>query len=875
MQYHKQSKDSLFVHFKTQETGLTSAETKRRLAQHGLNQLKTQLKINHLNLFLRQFKSFIIYILLFAICLSVLVGEYLDASIISIILLINALIGFFQELSAQKSLEALKKINISRARVMRDGHIIVLDAQYLVPGDIIQVEAGDKIPADCRILNAQGLSVQEASLTGESIPVTKHQQTILADVPIGDQKNMLFSSTIALQGTAQALVVETAMRTEIGKIAELMRSTKEELTPLQWRLNAFGKKLGMAIILICISIMLISMVKAYLNAGLNLESMREILLVAVALAVAAVPEGLPAVVTITLSIGVKKLLHKKTLVRHMASVETLGSCHVICADKTGTLTKNEMTVKRVWSLDGEAIISGNGYDPSGQPAHELTPLIYAAGLNCNNASLYQDDGQWKISGDPTEAALLVSARKAGHSQTAQRLDSLPFDANRKRMSVMVEQGDDCCIYTKGATHQILDVCSHVLINGKKQPLSNDVKKIIEQQMNQYAEQALRVLAFAYKPAQKNSEITEEQLIFIGLQAMIDPPRDNVLSSLKTAEQAGIRVIMITGDYQGTAEAIAQQLGIKGTSLSGTDVDRMTTAELKTALQSGVRVFARTIPQQKQKIVSALQDMGSVVAMTGDGVNDAPALKKANIGIAMGSGTDVAKEASDFVLLDDSFTHIVNAIEEGRGIYDNIQKTIMLLLSGNLCEVLIVFMAVILNWDLPLTAIMILWINLISDGAPALAFAVDPHARDIMKRQVTDSNASILPKPQIQYLIVLGIIITLPCLALFHHYQQQSLMLAQTVVFCSVVMAEIALVFAIRSLYSTPQFSNAWLWLTVVLSLLLQILIVYSPLAQLFKVEPLTGTALLFLLLLGLLVLICGALLSRLFMSNHKHSATTT
>ncbi|WP_395374233.1 cation-translocating P-type ATPase [Marinicella sp. W31] len=874
MQYHKQTKDSLFAHFKTQETGLTSAQTERRLVQHGLNQLKTQLEINYLKLFLRQFKSFIIYILLFAICLSVFVGEYLDASIIFIILFINALIGFFQELSAQKSLEALKKINISHARVMRDGQIITLDAKYLVPGDIIQVEAGDRIPADCRILQAEGLSIQEASLTGESVPVTKDQHSLVADVPIGDQKNMLFSSTIALQGSAQALVVETAMRTEIGKIAELMRSTKEELTPLQRRLDAFGKKLGFVIILICIGIMLISMVKVYLNAGLNLESMREILLVSVALAVAAVPEGLPAVVTITLSIGVKKLLRKKTLVRHMASVETLGSCHVICADKTGTLTKNEMTVKKVWSLDGEANISGNGYDPSGQPNHKLTSLIYTAGLNCNNASLYEEDGHWKISGDPTEAALLVSARKAGHLQAVQRLDSLAFDANRKRMSVMVQQADDYCIFTKGATHQILDVCTHVLINGKKEPLSDDHRKIVEEQMNQYAEQALRVLAFAYKPAHKNIKITEEQLIFLGLQAMIDPPRDDVVTSLETAEQAGINVIMITGDYQGTAEAIAEQLGINGSSLSGTDLDRMSAVELKRKLQAGVRIFARTIPQQKQKIVSALQEMGLVVAMTGDGVNDAPALKKANIGIAMGSGTDVAKEASDFVLLDDSFTHIINAIEEGRGIYDNIQKTIMLLLSGNLCEVLIVFMAVVLNWNLPLTAIMILWINLISDGAPALAFAVDPHARDIMKQKVGASSSSILALAQIQYLVTLGIIITIPCLILFHHYQQTSLMLAQTVVFCSVVIAEIALVFAIRLLYSTPQFSNAWLWLTLILSLLLQILIVYSPLAQLFKVETLPGTALLFLLSLGILVLISGSLLSRLFVSSNKYQTRT-
>jgi len=864
MSYYKYNKQTLFEEFTSSKKGLSQSEALQRLNEQGKNELVTTFTINKLALLLSQFKSFIIYILLFAVVLSLIAQEYIEAFIISAILLINAFIGYFQEFSAQKSLEALKKYNYVKVKAFRDTKLVTIDSKNLVCGDVISLEAGDKVPADCRIITASELKVQEAVLTGESLAVVKNADVITTNVQLGDQKNMLFSSTIVIEGVAKAIVVETGMKTEIGKITQLIRETKDELTPLQIKLNIFGKKLGLSIIAISLLIIVLLGVREYFMYGFSFEAFRDIVLISVALAVAAIPEGLPAVVTITLSIGVKKLLKKKALVRKLSAVETLGSCNVICTDKTGTLTQNEMTVQYTWCFDGQANISGLGYNPEGTISKALTPLLYEIGLLCNDASLYKKEDNWRISGDPTEAALLVSAAKAGIKTNLKRIAELPFDSTRKKMSILVKKDQNYLTYTKGAPDQILESCTHIFINNTKQLITNQTKQLVKTQIDLYSSQALRVLAFAYKESSSQKKITEDKLIFVGLQAMLDPPREDVQESIAKTTQAGIRVIMITGDYKETAKAIGHEIGVQGSCLTGTDIEQMSESQIQQALANNTNIFARTIPEHKQKIISSLQSQGLIVAMTGDGVNDAPALKKANIGIAVNSGTDVAKEASDFILLDDSFTHIVNAIEEGRGIYDNIQKTIMHLLSGNLSEVLIVILAILLGWDLPLTAIMILWINLISDGAPALALAVDPYGTNIMQRKPKIVNESILPKKQLTYILVLGGLSTFLTLLLFSIFAEQSLIKAQTMVFNVIVVAEIGLLLAVRTMFQTQQATNKWLWITIFSSFFIQAIIIYSPVSKLFGVTSLHTLELFLILAVGLIIYFSGALLTHLF-----------
>lgn len=845
MLYYQKKSEDVYDYLKTSSQGLSQAEAQIRLEDNGFNELETKSNINLFKLFIYQFKSFIIYILLFAVILSVALQEYIDATIIVIILLVNALIGFFQELSAHKSLKALEKLNSIKTNVYRDEKLVRTDARFLVPGDIVYLEAGDKIPADLRIVEANRLKVEESALTGESLPVEKNSSVIHKEAQIGDQKNMLFSSTTLLEGTAKAVVVETAMHTEIGKITSMIRETKEELTPLQKKLDDFGRKLGYVVIGICVIILVVFGVKEFLINGITYALFLDVFLIAVALAVAAVPEGLPAVVTITLSIGVKKLLRKKALVRKLSSVETLGSCNVICSDKTGTLTKNEMTVQKAWVYGQESNIEGVGYSPQGVLSnHKIGSFLFEIGAVCNNSSIFKHKGMWRISGDPTEAALLVSAKKANVDTQIKKLDEIPFDSSRKLMSVLVEKNNSLQTYVKGAPDNILKKCTHILIKGKKKPLTKEIIQKIHEQNDIYAKQALRVLGFAYKDISNKKEFKENNLIFVGLQAMIDPPRPDVIDSIQRTKEAGIRVIMITGDYKETARAIGKNIGIGGNLITGEELSKMSSNQLKEALRNDTNIFARVIPEHKQSIVSSLQELGNIVAMTGDGVNDAPALKKANIGVAVGSGTDVAKEASDFVLLDDSFTNIVNAIEEGRGIYDNIQKTIMHLLSGNLSEVLIIFLAVLFGWNLPLTAIMLLWINLITDGAPALALAVDPYNKNVMSQKPKPAKEGILPKKKLALITLLGGFITILALTMFKFVggsfnNSATTTIAQTMVFLFIVLSETILLLLIRNYYGTKMFSNIWIWLAFIFSIGLQFIVMYTPLSGLFEVVPLS------------------------------------
>ncbi|HIJ79324.1 MAG: cation-translocating P-type ATPase [Desulfobulbaceae bacterium] len=876
MNYYNLAITKIFTALNTDQSGLATPEAQKRLAVHGPNALTLKSPINPLFIFISQFKNFIIYILLFAVFFALLIGEYVDSLIILAILLTNAVIGFFQELSAHRSLEALKELSAVKATVLRDGQRVVVDARYLVPGDVIEIEAGDKVPADARLIKSVRLKIEESSLTGESVPVEKNNLLIEKEVQIGEQHNMLFSSTSVVTGNGKAVVTATGMATEIGKISLMIAQTQEEMTPLQKRLHVFGKKLGGAIIGICTLIFLIFLSKELLHNGFSPDAIIAFVFIAISLAVAAVPTALPAVVTIALSIGVKRLLRKKALVRTLSAVETLGSCDIICTDKTGTLTENQMTVRYAWTPDGEASISGTGYAPEGTLSTRVAPILFISGMGCNNGSLIKKNEHWQIIGDPTEAALLTSGAKAGVEMAGERVDELPFDSDRKMMSVLVRESDSSqMMYSKGAPNQLLACCSQVLINNEIVPLDPDTRQRISAQNDLYADQALRVLGFACKSVDKGIDFTEENLVFLGLQAMIDPPRAEVIEAIRKTKRAGIRVIMITGDYQATALAIGREIGITGKVVSGEELERMSDDELIAALADNTNIFARVVPEHKLRIVTALQQLDHTVAMTGDGVNDAPALKKANIGIAVGSGTEVAKEASDFVLLDDSFSHIVNAIEEGRGIYDNIQKSIMLLLSGNLGEVLIIFLAALLGMNLPLTAILLLWINMVTDGAPALAYSVDPYGIDIMIRQPKAKNENILPNPKLILLGVLGTVGTLIALTLFsmsggNSPDQTQLIRAQTMVFNFVVLYEVILIFVIRRSFKVPLLSNKWVWAAAVLSIALQGLLMYSPMRYIFKISALNWTELSALALAGFIFYLV-AIFYQFFVKADNHN----
>ncbi len=867
----------IFKDLETSDTGLDSSEALQRQARSGRNEIDSSDGPHPWRIFVDQFKSFIIYILLFAVVFAMAIGEYVDSLIIIIIVAVNGAIGFFQELSAAKSLAALKRMTTVQATVHRDGRWHKLEAAELVPGDIVRLAAGEKVPADCRLFTDAVFAVEEASLTGESLPVEKTSAAMPVQAALAEQRNMVFSSTAVVSGNATAVVVKTGMETEIGIITRLVKEAEEEMTPLQKRLNSFGRRLGVVIIAVCVLVLLATCAKEILaGQGLTRELFISVAFIAISLAVAAVPTALPAVVTIALSIGVKRLLARKALVRKLSAVETLGSCDVICSDKTGTITQNQMTVRRVWTFDQEYHFEGGGYDPEvGALDLDQVPCVIQAGFFCNNATLFEEKGEWRITGNPTEAALLVSTAKCGFEEEGKRLAELPFDSTRKRMSVLVARNSGEEMFSKGGADGLLDSCSHALVGGEIVELDSEMRQQIGVRIDHYASQAMRVLAFAWKELKGRHDFVEENLVFVGLQAMIDPPRPEVSAALSLCRRAGVRVIMITGDYPETARAIGEEVGIIGGVLTGAQMDSLDDGELDSALDRGVNVFARVVPEHKQRIVTMLQQQKHTVAMTGDGVNDAPALKKANIGIAVGSGTDVAKEAADFVLIDDSFAHIVGAIEEGRGIYDNIQKSIMLLLSGNLGEVLIVFLAVIFGMNLPLTAVMLLWINMVTDGAPALAYSVDGYNDRIMERPPKPKDEGILPWDKLMLLLVLGVVGTAIALALFIFWggsgDDGRLDMARTMVFSFVVCYEMVLVFVIRQGYGVRFFSNPLIWLSVVVSVALQALMLYTPLAQYFDVVPLGQVDLLFLgaaSLLFYLLAVCYMGGSRMWQSRH-------
>ncbi|OBR64881.1 calcium-translocating P-type ATPase, SERCA-type [Paenibacillus oryzae] len=858
------------------EKGLEAGQASELLAQQGHNELSEGKKISPLVLFLNQFKDFMVLILMGATLISGLLGEYLDAITIIAIIVINAVLGFAQEFRAERSLRALKELSAPTAKVYREGELRSIAARELVAGDIVYLESGDRIPADIRFIECNSCYVEESALTGESVPVGKYTDAIHeADLPLGDQRNIGFMGTMLTRGTAKGVVVRTGMATEMGKIAEMIQDAQSMETPLQHRLEQLGK------ILIAVAIGLTVMVVV---AGiLHGQPAYGMFLAGVSLAVAAIPEGLPAIVTIALALGVQRMIKRKAIVRRLPSVETLGCASVICSDKTGTLTQNKMTVTSVW-LGGRSLqVTGEGYEPSGGIFQDGKPLdikgeqplkrLLQIGALCNNARLERKEqeeskkrkgmesaAEWSLSGDPTEGALAVLAEKLGSSARSleklyTRVKEFPFDSERKRMSVILSHQGGKLLCTKGAPDSLMDLCTYVLWDGKVMPFTSTLKRKVAEAGEGMAQSALRVLGFAYRELKPNERCetegeAENGLIFVGLTGMIDPPRREVKEAIVTCRRAGIKTVMITGDHQLTAEAIAGQLGIiprGGISMSGKQLQALSEDELDRVVDN-VYVFARVSPEHKLRIVKALQRRGHVVAMTGDGVNDAPAIKAADIGIAMGiTGTDVSKEASSLVLGDDNFSTIAAAIEEGRGIYENIRKFIRYLLASNVGEILVMFLAMMAGLPLPLVPIQILWVNLVTDGLPAMALGVDQAEKDLMQQKPRQAKESIFSRRLGWKIISRGILIGICTLGAFWitlkeaGSSPQGLMTAQTVAFATLVMAQLIHVFdcrSSRSIFHRNPLQNKYLVLAVLSSLLLMLGVLYiEALQPIFKTVP--------------------------------------
>jgi Ca2+-transporting ATPase len=826
----------------TSEEGLTSTEATKRLAKYGKNILIEGEKVSPFRILLDQFNSPVIWILIGALIVSFVIGEKIDAVVIGTILILNAIIGFFQEYRAEREIEALKQLASHNAVVRRDGKEIEVDASEVVPGDIVLVREGDKVPADARIIKAIQTQAQESMLTGESVPVIKALQSIAGDREIAEQTNMIFSGTEIVRGKANAVVVRTGMNSEIGKIAKLIQETKKEQTPLQEKLAKMGGMLSVITIAICALVLLTGLLKG--------ENFLEIFTISVALAVAAIPEGLPAVVTISLAVGVRRMLGRNALIRKLPSVETLGSTTVICSDKTGTLTHNEMTVKKVFANDRVIEVSGSGYDSTGGFSEDPAgfSLLLGIGVLCNDAKIEHN----KCIGDPTEGSLIVTARKAGVSteklnEEFPRLNEIPFSSERKRMTTIHKIGEKYLAYMKGAPDIILNLCNGCYCGKEINPLTEERKSAILHSNTAFTENALRVIGFGFKEIDDPMGFTEDDerdFVFVGLQAMIDPPREEVKSAIKQCHEAGIKVVMITGDHEGTAVAIATQIGITGESITGKKLEQLTDKDLEDVVEE-ITVYARVNPEHKQRIVNALQNKGHVVAMTGDGVNDAPALKKADIGIAMGiTGTDVSREASDMVLTDDNFRSIVSAVEEGRGVFDNIKKFFVFLLSGNIAEVAIIFILIMLGFPVPLTATQILLINLVTDGLPATALSIDPFEPGAMKRRPRRRDEGI-QKGLSNYLVGYPVLMTIVAVTffLFEFSHTGNVEKARTFGFLTIVFFELYQAFASRStIFPSLQvgiFKNKALIGATLISFLVAAGAVYLPaMNKMFGTAPL-------------------------------------
>ncbi|MGI6611488.1 MAG: calcium-translocating P-type ATPase, SERCA-type [Limnochordia bacterium] len=870
-QWHTLSKDQIERILHTDSSlGLSTVEARRRLARFGPNKLAEKPKKPKWRLFVQQFQDFMVMVLLAATAISALLGELADSIAIAAIVLVNAVLGYMQEAKAEASLAALKQLVAPRTRVVRDQRITDMRAEELVPGDLVEIESGDRIPADLRLFSASSLATNESPLTGESLPVSKSTTWVgCGREGPGDRRNTLFMGTTAVRGRGRGIVVATGMHTQIGEIAGLIQDADAGATPLQARLEQLGKSL----VAVCLG--LVSLVFA---AGI-LQGMPvyKMFLTGVSLAVAAIPEGLPAVVTIALAIGVQRMIRRRGIIRSLPAVETLGCATVICADKTGTLTKNEMTVVRLVTAGRQLDVSGTGFSTSGEfrehgrlvnPAADpdwRTALAIAA--LCNHARLLRDkkgdpSRTLGIIGDPTEAALAILAAKGGMDPDSVRLRypavaEVPFDSYRKRMSVVVRwQGLRSMV--KGAPDVIIERCTHVLSSGQPRPLGSAERRFLRERVTSMAEESLRVLALAYRPLPVSQvsdppaeRLVEQGLVFVALAAMMDPPREEVRRAIAIAKRAGIRTIMVTGDHKDTALAVGRRLGLSDTAgaATGDHLDTLNDRQLAELLRK-TSIFARVSPRHKLRIVRMLRSQGEVVAMTGDGINDAPAVKEADIGIAMGlSGTDVTKDASAMVLADDNYATIVAAIEEGRGIYDNIRKFIRYLLACNVGEVLTMLLATVQGMPLPLVPIQILWMNLITDGLPAIALGVDPPHDDVMQRPPRKANESIFARGLHRKILMRGTLIGLCTVAVFRiatTLRPSDLEWSQTLAFTTLVMAQLFYVFQcrseFRSVFEVGLLKNRYLVAAVSVSVAMHLLVIYWPITRpIFHTVPLSLT----------------------------------
>ncbi|MHC1609202.1 MAG: calcium-translocating P-type ATPase, PMCA-type [Candidatus Methanofastidiosia archaeon] len=803
--------------FKSSIDGLSSDAISDIRSEYGRNILVEPEGVSKLSLFFEQFKDFLTYILVFAAVISILIGEIPDAILITIILFGNAALGFFQEYKAEQALESIKEYLSLSATVRRDGKIVSINAEDLVPGDILLLEAGNKIPADARIISCDNLFVDESMLTGESLPVEKNNIALDKKTPIAECFNMLFMGTDIVRGSAAAIVVGTGMRTEIGSIARLI-DTKEQ-TYFQKKLDILGKTLGKVVLVIALIV--------FVLGALSNEPLVEMALISLSLAVAAIPEGLPAVVTISLSLGVRKMAIFNAIVKRLPAAETLGSCTVICSDKTGTITKNMMTVRMLYIPGQELSIEDASADVAG------VQMLMKIGFYCNSSSL-----EGRI-GDPTELALLDSAQALGVSGHSAQVAINPFDSERKRMSVICKEDGRNTLYCKGATEQVLNICDRIMIEGEIRPILQEDKDAILKTNDKYASMAMRVLGFAYSPV-NGLDTKEDNLIFAGLQAMIDPPKDGVKDAISKCAHAGIRVVMITGDHALTAKAIAKEVGIFSEGdivLTGAEIDKMDDKSLLAVVKK-VTIYARVNPEHKLRIIQTLRESGDIMAMTGDGVNDAPALKNADIGVAMNSGTDVAKESADMVLLDDNFATIVASVEEGRHIFDNIRKFVRYLLSTNFGEVFTIFLASLVGFPLPLVAVQILWINLLTDGLPALSLAFEDKEPAIMERPPRKPHENIVDRSMAINIGYIGLIMAIGTLYLYSIAPEGK---GMTIAFTTLVLFQLVNVFNCRS-FTESVFSrkyNKYLIGAVLISLALQLMVIYvDPLSGVFRTEVL-------------------------------------
>jgi Ca2+-transporting ATPase len=838
--WHILTQGTAFERLNSNPKGLTSAEAAKRLVETGPNEIQAAKRVSAWEILLEQFKNILILILLGATAISLVLGHGVESIVIAVIVLFAVLLGFIQEYRAERAIEALRKMAAPTASVMRDGNEIKIPARDLVPGDVILLHTGDRIPSDARLLEAINLQVEEAALTGESVPVEKHILPLSGDdLPVGDRKNMVYAGTAATYGRGKALVVATGMHTEFGKIAQLLQSVESGKTPLQQNLDKVGTALARAAFVVVIIIVALGLLRG--------QPFIEMLIFGIALAVAVVPEALPAVVTISLAIGVQKMVKRNALIRRLPAVETLGSTSVICSDKTGTLTKDEMTVRKIFTAGEMFAVSGAGYEPIGtffrngsntQPTPELKGLLTASAL-ASDVRLIQEGDTWNIKGDPTEGSLVVAAAKAGLEKPDldlkfPRIHEIPFTSETKRMTTLHQSNGKLKAYAKGAPEVILKDCDWLMTTNGRELLDGVGKENMLAVAREMASDALRVLAIAEK-TDANLENAQTGMTFLGLVGMIDPPRAEAKNAIALCEQAGIRPVMITGDHPVTAQAVALELGLlkTGRVVTGAELEVMSDEQFEREVET-IDVYARVSPAHKLRVVTALQANGHIVAMTGDGVNDAPALKKADIGVAMGiTGTDVTKEAADMTLTDDNFASIVAAVEEGRGVFGNIKKYLMYLLSSNIGEIGLMAGSALMGLPLPLTAVQILYVNLATDGLPALALAVDPAEKDLMKRKPRNPRTGIFTRPVISLMLAGGLWSTLINLGLFIWARNsgRSTEEAMTMTFVSLVLIQFFKAYNFRSdrnsVFQKP-FANKWLNTAILWEVMLLVVIIYVP-----------------------------------------------